>query len=644
MNDKAQITPCQVQEILNAIHTITGDNQTLRKVDGQVVFHNPYNEKIRENCPFSVPIQYVEGYVEPKERKKNDPTKTYEDLYICASTGKIPNKVLKYSSKKWVEKSPVICTVIDGEKRFFEGRAKSSARYNTYNYWRIHDHAKKLHSFGYKPYFLTVTNDPKPYRHDYIEAWKGFHSNVGRLLKNVCRKWNAYYECVYEAQKSGNPHAHIVLWFSNFFEDDKIVNTKKKTFISNGTLKDYLRKYEAGTGFMELRRGENKDPINYLLKYISKATTRDFYAMAKDTNRMKDSERKDLLSAMLPILCKVRQFTMSQNVLDKEESQEKTSSSAQNETQTPKAFGSASEARAYLKTLCTNFPLSCQSVVRLFRFKQLSKGVTLSPKDLQKLSQARKDELYNEGKCLGCKGCIITHFINFIKTGSDPWFDIKTDDSEELKSKIVEGDGLLAEIYKDDETPEELAKRKAKAFEEANVGYLDPEQYAIALEKEAITEQKAKDKAIYASIALKQSIQGFSLLTNLEKFSANSKLDSVPKKIVMRKPKGKTMITLSDESFKTLKGNKNLCVYAKVEVAQFVELFDFEYTQKIIKIENEKTNETLFAEFHIVNGDKVHINKFEPAIITVELKATEKTSNFIFDNNIRFYKNDSLID
>lgn len=644
MNNKEQITSCQAQEILNAIHTITGDNQALRKVDGQVTFHNPYNEKIRENCPFSVPIQFVEDYVEPKERKKNDPAKTYEELYICASAGKIPNKILKYSSKKWVEKSPVICTVIDGEKRFFEGRAKSSARYNLYNYWRIHDHAKKLHRLGYKPYFLTVTNDPKPYRHDYIQAWEGFHSNVGRLLKNLCRKWGAYYECVYEAQKSGNPHAHIVLWFSDFFEDDKITKTKKKTFISAGTLKKYLHKYEEGTGFMELRRGEDKDPINYLLKYISKATTRDFYSMAKDTNRLGDSDRKDLLSAMMPILAGVRQFSMSQGVLDKEKSEEKTSSSGQIETQTPQAFGSASEARAYLKKLCTNFPLSCQSLVRLFRFKQLSKGVTLSPKDLQKLSQARKDELYSEGKCLGCKGCIITHFIRYINEGSDPWFDIKTDDSKELKSKNVEGDGLLAEIYEDDETPEELARRREKAFEEANRGYLSPEQYAVALEKEAIAEQKAKDKAIYADIVQKQSIQGFSMLTNLEKFSANSKLDSVPKKIVMRKPKGKTMITLSDERFETLKGTKTIYVYANVNVAQFVELFDFEYTQKIIKIVNEKTNEELFAEYHIVDGDKVHINNIEPAIITIELKLTEEISSLYFDNAIHFYKNDNLTD
>lgn len=516
MNTKEKITSCQAQEILNAIYAITGNSQVLRKEDDKVIFHNPHENPIKENCPLSVPTHLVEDYVEPKMKKRSDPEKVYEELAICARNGMIPNKILKSSMKKWVEKTPVICTVIDGEKRFFEARAKSSARYNSFNYWRIHDHAKKLRELGYKPYFLTVTNDPKPYKKDYIEAWRGFHANNGRLLKNLCRKFHAYYECVYEAQKSGNPHAHIVLWFSDYFADDRIIKTKKKTFISAGTLKEYLREYEEGLGFMELRRGEDKDPINYLLKYISKATTRDFYSMAKDTNRMKDSERKDGLSAMLPIISRTRQFSMSQNVLDKEEPQSEISSSSQGETQTPREFGSASEARDYLKKLCINFPLSCQSLVRFFSFKELSKGVAISPKDLRKLTDEKKEELFKEGRCVGCKGCIITHFINYINTGSDEWFDVKTDDSEELKSKVVEGDGLLAQIY--EETEE---------FEEVTPNYFEEGQAFISEEKYLRMKQKEQDKAIYNDIGFRQNIIGFSIMTTLEKFSANSELQGL---------------------------------------------------------------------------------------------------------------------
>lgn len=644
MNDKAQISSCQVQEILNAIHTITDDNQVLRKIDGQVVFHNPHDEKIKENCPFSVPIQHVEDYTEPKERKRKDPAKIYEELYLCAGAGKIPNEVLKYSAKKWVEQSPVICAIINGEKRFFEGRAKSSARYNLYNYWRIHDHAKKLQSLGYKPYFLTVTNDPKPYKHDYNQAWKGFHANAGILLKNLCRKYHAYYECVYEAQKSGNPHAHIVLWFDKFFEDDKITKTKKKTFISDGELKNYLRKYEAGTGFMELRRGEDKDPINYLLKYISKATTRDFYSMAKDSNRLSDSDRKDLLSAMMPILNGVRQFSMSQGVLDEEEQTSQTTSSSQEETQTPRTFKDSGEARDYLKKLCTNFPFSCQSFVRLFTFKQLSQGVTISPKDLSKLSDERKEKIFSEGKCLGCKGCIITHFINFINKGSDPWFDIKSKDSEEVKSKIVTEDGILAKLYEEQLTPEEIAQSKQDAFGGKSSVHLSEAQYVMALNAEAEREQLESDRAIYADIDIKQSIQGFSMLTNLEKFSVNSTLNKKLTKVVVRKPNYKTMITLSDDRFNALKDNKTIYVYAEVNEKQFVNLFDYEYIHKVIKIKNEQTNEEVFAELHILDSDKIYIDNTKTVTIVVQLKPSEEVPKCKFDKSIRFYKNDDLTD
>lgn len=643
-DNKTKITPCQAQEILNAIYAITGNNQVLRKTDGKVVFHNPHEEPIKENCPLSVPVQYVEDYAEPRERKRKDPEQVYEELYICAGAGKIPNEVLKYSLKKWVESTPVICSVINGEKRFFEGRAKSSARYNSYNYWRIHDHAKKLHSLGYKPYFLTVTNDPKPYKHDYIKAWRGFHANNGRLLKNLCRTFHAYYECVYEAQKSGNPHAHIVLWVSDFFEDDKIVKTKKKTFISDGILKRYLKKYEKGLGFMELRRGEDKDPINYLLKYISKASTKDFYSMSKDINRMKDSDRKDALSSMLPILSKVRQFTMSQHVLDKEEETSQTTSHSQGETQAPREFKDPREARDYLKTLCINFPLSCQSLVRIFTFKQLSQGTTISPRDLVKLPDERKEELFTNGKCLGCKGCIVTHFINYMNTGSDPWFDIKPKDSEEVKSKIVKEDGILAKLYEEQLTPEELAQNKSNAFEDNSLGYLPLEKYVMALNTEAERKQIESDKAIYADITTRQSIQGFSMLTNLEKFSANSTLPKAIKKTVVRKPEYNNMFTLSDERFNALKEDKPLCVYAEVNEKQFVNLFDFEYTQKIIKVKNEKTNEEIFAEFHIMNKDKININRRTTETIAVELKLSEEVVKCKFDKNIRFYKNSDLTD
>ena len=509
--DTPKISQGQAQEILNAIHAITGDSQVLRWGHGNAEFHNPHNFKTKENCPFSVPVNLVENYRQQVERKRKDPEEKYEDFALCARGGMIPNKILKDTAKKWVENSPAICIIKDGEKRFMEANAKSSPRYNRKYYWKIHDHAKILAEQGYKPYFLTVTNDPKPYKYDYIAAWKIFHKNNGRMLKNLCRTFGAYYECVYEAQKSGNPHAHIVLWFKEYFKDDKIVQTRKKTYISSGILKDYLREYEDGLGFMELRQGKDKDPINYLLKYISKAQSRDFYAMARDSNRLKDSDRKDLLSAMLPVISRTRQFSMSQGVFPQESPSVGTTMSRPDETRAPREFGSASEARDYLKKLCNNFPLPCQSLVRFFRIKQLYPNAVLSPRELTKLSPARKDELYEQGRCMGCKGCIITHFLNYINTGSDPWFNALSAQPVQKESAKEEESSLLASYFEEVEAPAEgLVETHDKAKE-----FLTEEQYAM-------TQWSSREEAMFRKIKYESNLEAFSLMTNEENLSVNS--------------------------------------------------------------------------------------------------------------------------
>lgn len=511
-DNKRKIAEWQAQEMLNACHTMTGDSQVLRRGQGNAEFYNPLNKPIKENCPFNVPIHLVEDYKPIKERKRRDPEQLYETLALQARGGRITKAVLRKTAQKWVESLTIVCAIIKGEKHFFEGRAKSSPRYNKANYWNIHDHAKTLAEWGYKPYFLTVTNDPKPYKYDYIDAWKGFTKENRKMLKNLCKKFGAYYECVNEAQKSGNPHAHIVLWFPEYFTDDKITKAKKKIFISDGTLKNYLRKYEKKLGFMELRRGEDKDPINYLLKYISKATTRDFYAMAKASGKMGDSERKDLLSALMPVIARVRQFSMSRGVLPKEGGTVRTSLSLPNKVHVPIDFKSASEARDYLKTLCTNSPLPCQSLVRILSFKDLPSATAVSVRELTKLSPDKKDEIYNQASCIGCKGCILTHFINYITTGADPWFDLpQSKPVEDLAKKEEEG-GLLANYF-------EEVEAEAEGLHEISDKTNDP---LTAEERERINKRVTK-RQILAGIMRDSNLIGFSLKTQDSDLSVNSR-------------------------------------------------------------------------------------------------------------------------
>lgn len=526
MNSSNKISKSQVKSILNAIYSITGESQVLTKIDDEVVFVNPYNVETVENCPFSVPAHLADDYKEPKAKRRIKPTEKYRDLAKAARKGMITNEIVKKTAKKWVENGTVLSVIVDGKKRFFEGRAKSSARYNKANYWKIHDHAKHYKERGMVPYFLTVTNDPSKYNKNYLEAWRGFAKHLSNMLKNICRNFSMAYECVLEAQKSGNPHAHIVLWCSEYFSDDKTVRTKHKSFIVSGEFKDYIRKYEKKMGFMELRRGNDKDPVNYLLKYISKATTRDFYAMAKDLNSLGDSERKDLLSALMPVVSSVRQFNLSR--LEKEEEEIKSEFFTEYQSQQEKRIEDFGEGAAldYLKKLCINSPLPCLSKIRFCSYKDVANELNIDIKKLGSLSEERKEELYQNSRCIGCKGCIISHFIKFITEGKDEWFTPK-EYSSLSSQKVVQqtNSEVLADTLED---PEEFVNFEENPFS-------DYEHY-----KESGFEEMADfdlKKTINKSLQESMDIRAFSIMTREKQFSVNNTyIFTNERKIVVKKP------------------------------------------------------------------------------------------------------------
>lgn len=104
------------------------------------------------------------------------------------------------------------------------------------------------------------------------------------------------------------------------------------------------------------------------------------------------------------------------------------------------------------------------------------------------------------------------------------------------------------------------------------------------------------------------------------------------------------MIILNDERFNTFKKSIVCCAYANVNSLEFCCLCDYENSNKVVQIKNEKTNETTFAEILIMRKHKVHFNDNERVKITVELRPTKKNPNCKFYNGIRFYKNSDLTD
>lgn len=411
------------QLFLNQLGDEIGESKVFRKLDGENFSFVPYSERgCKQDCPFSMPLDYLHYNGKKIYKERIKPTEKYKQLFENASQGKIADEVLKATVKFWAEHNPIICLPKEADFIMFEGFAKSTARYNKKSYWRIVDHAKACHKQGMKPYFLTMTIDPKKYKYNYYSAYIGASFQFNRILKNLTRVFNAEYEIVLEAQKTGNPHAHAVLWLPSWNDDDKTVRKGKKEYISDGKLKKYLLKYEQYTGFMELRRGDEKKAVNYLCKYITKTTTADFMKISKDKNKLKTEDRKMLLSAIMPVLCGVRQFRVSQlkNVFN-----ENKPLAAKKDTKTDelsfddvisslvgKDENTARRVLApYLNKSCNNLPHCPISKARILSYSQFSRGSSVAIEDTNKLSREKRRIFYEHAKSCGCGGCILSDLL-----------------------------------------------------------------------------------------------------------------------------------------------------------------------------------------------------------------------------------------
>lgn len=411
------------QLFLNQLGQEIGESKVFNKLGGENFRFVPYSGRgCKKNCPFSMPIDYLHSKSEKKYSERKKPTEKYKKLFDSATKGNITDEVLKATVKFWAEHNPIICMPKEADYIMFEGFAKSTARYNKKSYWRIVDHAKACHRQGMKPYFLTMTIDPKKYKYNYYAAYIGAAFQFNRILKNLSRAFDVEYEIVLEAQKTGNPHAHAVLWLPSWNRDDKTVRKGKAEYISDGKLKRYLLKYERFTGFMELRRGDEKKAVNYLCKYITKTTTADFIKISKDKNKLKAEDRKMLLSAIMPVLCGVRQFHVSQlESISSENKQQATKKAVKTvELSFDNVLGSLvgkdeDTARRvlapYLNKSCNNFPNCPIGKARILSYAKFSRGTSVAIEDANKLSRDKRRVFYEHAKSCTCNGCILSDLL-----------------------------------------------------------------------------------------------------------------------------------------------------------------------------------------------------------------------------------------
>lgn len=415
----------KAKEILD---TYTDDDGTFYKL--KTPLETPY----KKNCPFHVPQAYVDNYNEKRKTKTQniDPERLYTNFAIQAHNGKITDNCLKQVVRLWKQRQGVIITKKDGAIIAFESNAKGSKRYANQLRNKIAEHAKRANILKKSTYFLTLTERVKPGETDCKRQYKKFVKETENFLNYLCRTFNCYYEKVIESTKNGYAHAHIVIHIDEYFKDDIKRKHGRSYEIVGGSFREWIKNHWS-LGVSKLETSQARNPIFYLLKYITKFSYSNFSEITKEKHKLTDNERKGILTIFLSILAQVRQITTSQfdeseidradKLLSLKEESEKTMNVSENKI-ADKVGG--------LDCACINSTLPCQKFARLLNYQRFKEKINDEVENFDKQEQKIKEKLYEMAVPLGCQGCIITHILNEIKTHKDEWFHKKEIESDDV--------------------------------------------------------------------------------------------------------------------------------------------------------------------------------------------------------------------
>lgn len=422
-------------------------------------------ESPQNKCGFSVPAGVA---VEPKAKKKQPRTKkNYEEIYSDLFKSNIDFRkdysALKEAFCRYVQSWKWLKKEFDGVYRAFLVSEKGTPNYSRKMYWRIHDYAKQCDKKYKYCYFITLTMAQREYKGNLQAAWKVFNSAIGFYAKNINRKLEGAYIIAMEAHQSGFPHAHAVFYTNKELNNpsEKWDFKKKATCLCSGEMFELDKKFwKLGYTVVKVNSRESTD--NYLVKYLNKGNVEYFLTLARK-EKWSATDIKDVATLFLPKIYGIREFRLSQNKFEKEESLQEMCLS-ESLTSTESAIATRTEEspedcarkleefRALLKTLWNKSPLNCSKKLFICNQKDFELKKLKNPMILEKLPHATNHYLGEMGKRVSCAGCILSEIDNFIWNGSTKLFSdtknyeyflnffipyMETEDEEAIKTRFT---------------------------------------------------------------------------------------------------------------------------------------------------------------------------------------------------------------
>jgi len=370
-------------------------------------------------CPLSVPLEYREpgGAPRKKRGKRTPPEKKYPNLYACAQAGFIPDDLLVSTYQMRLLERPLVFWKSDsGEASVFWGKVKGDDTYNAYITDRINNcSAALVRNYNFF-YFLTLTYAYKVYGTDIVKAWQTFQEQIKKTFRYLRKHYHMGYVCVLEATKKGYPHAHVILGVNGAVEKfhEKISDGRA---ITSGRMFHALKKHTASPVF-KLQKAGGKGLVKYLGKYVAKSAERFCQTTDPANVKLSTASRKALLSCLMPVLAQVRQYRSSirDNIQPGINWAEYSKEDYDYLADLVKIGCVTPEGDAILIRLLNKLTSACRCRA-IAIFKKTHKAVLAehvgwyseAPPDLEVIFKA-------SGYPLGCPGCVITVFLENLKS------------------------------------------------------------------------------------------------------------------------------------------------------------------------------------------------------------------------------------
>jgi hypothetical protein len=388
--------------------------------DGEIITQNPlgsWAEAPVPGCPLAVSSFLLDRTKDSPtpNHKRQEPSERFPVLAAEMHTGEVKNNTLQNAVNVHLDRRPKIMVLDDeGNASFFPGQVRGDRTYSETLKSRIHQASREMAEIPGTTLFITLTYGVNQHSSDIFEAVEYHEWMVDNFLRHLRELGELSYISVLEMTAKGYPHTHIILkWRDKFFEGEK--NERGQIYLKDRMFYHQLSDYQSEQQFKVVLVTDNA-VTNYITKYVSKGLDKTNKQNNDSSNTFTPEERKNALCYMLGYMTHARQVRISKDlkkhtITDADFKLDLTPE----EADTLERGESSADADYYnLISILNKLTLQCKSHIYAIFKKEDKEAFAGYEGFISGLTPAEIEEFKQAAYPLGCPGCIVTKFLDYV--------------------------------------------------------------------------------------------------------------------------------------------------------------------------------------------------------------------------------------